>query len=490
MKRKRRSTVDSSRGKSNPRELPTPITRPSTSTRPKELDLTDSGNAELFVRLHGKNLRYCQAWSKWLSWNGTHWETNRSGTPLLLTKSVARRRLEDASRQVDDDERKRTVKWAIASDKAERRRAMLGLASSEPEVQIAPTELDRKPWLLNCKNGTLDLRTGNLRRHDPSDYLTKRTRVAFDPAAECPRWNAFLEEVLPDPEVREFVRRAVGWSMTGDVSSQVLFFCYGLGANGKSVFLGTIMDLLGEDYAIQGAPDLLLSKGTRAHPTELADLAGVRLVSCIELGAHRSIDEALVKQLTGQDKVRARRMREDFWQFEPTHHIWIAANHRPAVRGNDDAIWRRIMVVPFDVTIAPDRRDRGLMEALAEERSGILNWALEGCRDWHAQGLAPPDSVRLATQDYREDMDAIGGFLDACCVEDPAASVSAGDLFRRYERWCVEAGEQPLLQRGFGTRMTERGAKRIKRHGVKHYQGLALRTSVPTADDDFEEGDA
>jgi P4 family phage/plasmid primase-like protien len=248
-------------------------------------------------------------------------------------------------------------------------RAMLALARSEPGIPILPGELDGDPWLLNVLNGTIDLRTGTLRPHDREDRITKLADVRFDSEADCPVWIGFLQEVLPDPDLREFVRRLVGYRLTGSTQEHVLPFLFGVGANGKSTFLNTIQSLLGITYAIKAPADLLLAMRNESHPTELADLFGKRLVCCNEAEDGRRLAESLVKELTGGDKIRARRMREDFWEFSPTHKIWLAANHKPSVRGTDHGIWRRIKLIPFTVTIGPSsinsaRRRSGLKRDL------------------------------------------------------------------------------------------------------------------------------
>jgi putative DNA primase/helicase len=322
--------------------------------------------------------------------------------------------------------------------------------------------MDQDPWLLNCPNGTLDLRTGTLRDHDRRDHITKITDADFQPDATCPRWDAFLEQVLPDPEVRAFLRRAAGYSLTGQTSEQVLFFMVGGGANGKTTFLRALQDTLGGDFAIQAPSDLLLATTNRSHPTEIAGLRGVRVAVCTEVGFDRAFDEVRVKQLTGGDILVARRMREDFTEFEPTHKLWIAANHRPSVRGTDEAIWRRILVVPFDEFIPEPDRDRGLPEALRVERAGILAWMVRGCMEWQENGLQPPALVREAGHTYRTDMDAVARFIDERVGLERGARTAASDMFAAYQQWSEDVGEAPVSQKRFGTSLTERGFKKQK----------------------------
>ncbi len=447
--------------------------------------LTDSGNAERLVEAYGDELRFCHAWAKWFCWDARRWHLDDSGHPMQLSKIVARRIRIEAMAATEPDLGEQLAKWTKASESRGKRQAMVELAKYEPGIAIQLDELDLDPWLLNCMNGTLDLRTGKLRAHDRADNLTKLVPHHYDPAAGCPLWLAFLERILPNPEVRAFVQRAVGWSLTADVSAQVFFFCYGLGANGKSTFLNVLQKMLGTDFAIQAAPELLLARRERSHPTDQADLFRIRLAVCTEIGAGRSLDEVTVKQLTGGDKIRARRMREDFWEFSPTHHIWIAANHKPIVRGTDEAIWRRILLVPFEVTIPEAERDPKLLDSLAAEMPGILAWAVGGCEQWLQQGgLHPPDAVLLATKEYQDEMDVVGGFVGECCKVHQGASTPASVLYAAYQAWAAANSEEPVNQKTFGVRLTERGHQRKKRRGVYHYVNLLLEHPAPEPDGD------
>jgi len=450
-------------------------TAPSESTG-KPRPLTDTGNAERLHSYAGLDVRYCHTWRKWLAWDGTRWRHDDLGRLMGISKVVVRRIVKEADACPDSALAKRLMTWASKSESRGKRGAMVDLLTSEPGIPIMPDSLDREPWLLNCENGTLDLRTGDLRAHDRADLITKLLPVAFDAAATCPQWERFLERILPVEGVRSFVQRMAGWSLTGDVTSQVLLFCYGNGANGKSTFLRVLLALFGKDYGIQAAPELLLDKQQRGHPTELADLFGVRLAVSVEMGPGRKLDEVQVKQLTGGDLVRARRMREDFWEFEPTHHLWIAANHKPVIHGTDEAMWRRLMLIPFTVTIPEEERDRELLTKLRAELPGILAWAIRGCQQWREIGLAAPDEVRAATKAYRADMDVIGDFIDGACIVAANASVPAKALYDAFQAWAESNGEEAFTQQDFGQRMGERGFQRHKRRGRKVYTGLTLRS--------------
>src|SRR5215218_4665651 len=335
---------------------------------PRGYNLTDLGNAERFIARHGADVRYCYAWSRWIVWAGSRWERDETGRAHRLAKETVRGIYQEAAGAEDEDRRKALAKHAARSEAEAKIRAMLELAKSE--VPASPDEFDSAPWLLNAPNGTLDLRTGELREHRREGLLTKMAGADYHPNAEAPLWAATLERVLPSPALRTFFKKLCGYSITGDVSEHILAVLYGTGANGKSTILNALLAAV-HDYGMQAAPDLLVAK-KGSHPTEVADLFGKRLVASIEVEDGRRLAESLVKQLTGGDKVRARRMRQDFWQFDPTHKVFMAVNHKPEVRGTDTAIWRRIRLIPFTETIPPGEQDKKLPEKLRGELSGIL----------------------------------------------------------------------------------------------------------------------
>jgi putative DNA primase/helicase len=436
---------------------------------------TETGNAERLVDRYGRDLRFCHPWGAWLRWDGTRWKRDDTGTVRSWAKDVVRAIYGEAAAADDLEARKALADWAKRSETAAARAAMIKLAESEPGIPILPEDMDRDRFLLNVLNGTVDLRTGRLRPHDRADNITKLAPVAFDPEATAPTFLAFLERVLPDPDVRAFVRRAVGYGFTGETFEQCLFFLYGGGANGKSTLISVLQDLLG-DYGRQAAPELLVSRGGDRHPTELADLFGARLVSSIEVDEGKRLAETLVKQMTGGDKLKARFMRQDFFEWTPSHKLLLAANHRPEIRGTDWAIWRRIHLVPFAVTIPEAERDSKLGEKLRAELSGILNWALAGCLDWRRDGLGVPQAVRAATEAYRAEQDILAVFLSEKCVLDPQAFVASGALYRTYAAWCEENGVRPLSSTAVGRRLAERGLTTGRdTKGARVWRGIRLR---------------
>jgi putative DNA primase/helicase len=440
---------------------------------PAGFNLTDLGNAERFIARHGEDVRYCYPWSRWLVWTGARWERDEAGRVHRLAKETVRSIYREAAAAEDEGRRKALAKHAARSEAEAKIKAMLELSKSE--VPISPAALDAEPWLLNAANGTIDFRTGELRDHRREDLITKMAGTDYDPRAEAPAWDATLKRALPSEELRGFFKKLAGYGFSGDVSEHILAVLYGTGANGKSTILNALLAAAG-DYGMQAAPDLLVAK-KGSHPTEVADLFGMRLVASIEVEDGRRLAESLVKQLTGGDKVRARRMRQDFWQFDPTHKVFMAVNHKPEIRGTDTAIWRRLRLIPFEQTIPPAEQDKKLPQKLEAELPGILRWTLEGCLEWQREGLQAPAEVRKATGQYRSEMDVIGAFLQDECDIGPAHREPFTTLYKRYEEWCEEGGERAETRRKFNARLKERGrfeARRSGPGGANEWHGLRL----------------
>lgn len=440
---------------------------------------TDLGNAHRLAQLFGADLRHTAAHG-WLAYDGRRWERDATGAAARAAHATARELSRYAGHllmglpsgfreagELSDADRaavrraQQYLTWARKSQDGRRLTAMVQIASALEGIACRADVFDRAPMLFNVLNGTIDLETGKLRPHDRADLITKIARVTFDRRAEAPRWKAFLERMLPDQDVREFLKRWIGYCLTGSVAEQALLINHGqTGDNGKTTFQNVTLDLLG-DYATQAAPDLLLSKKGEAHPTEQADLEGRRLAICTEVEQGREFATATLKRLTGGDRIKARFMRQDFFTIDPTHKLMIACNHKPRVRGADHAMWRRFLLCPWTVRIPKGEKDTTLPAKLHAELSGILNWAIAGCLAWRRDGLRVPDAVRLATQKYRDDSDQLGRFLRAC--GDPAtpadACIEATALFHAYARWCEQEGEIAWKQRTFTLALEERATE-------------------------------
>ena len=445
---------------------------------PAELPLTESGNAERLVRDHGTDLKYCFAWRRWLFWDDRRWTRDAQAQILGRSKLVARSLYTEASACEDEEHRKAIAKWARASESAKSRKAMIELATAEEGIPVTPDDLDRDPWLLNAENGTVDLRTGELRPPKRTDLLTKLAPVKYDSKASAPTFKKFLNDCMDGSEdLIAFLQRALGYAVTGEVSEDALLFFYGAGCNGKSTFLNVVSETLGIDYAHEAVPDLLLQK-KRDHLTELADLHGRRLVTTTETGDGARFAEVLVKRLTGRDPITARRMREDPWQFMPTFTLIVSGNHKPAIRGTDDAIWRRIHLVPFNVSFK-GREDRRLPDRLRRELPGILAWLVRGSLMWQAEGLNPPDEVLVAGAEYRRESDVLVDFLAEKCVTGDHCRAKGGALYDAYLEWHKGAvGGEPLNNTAFGLELKQRGFSSKHRSDGSWRLGIGLRLEV------------
>lgn len=435
---------------------------------------TETGNAAILLRFHGARLRYVANWKKWLVWDGSRWAMSFDEAVFELTKDVcaARNAWVAISYMGEDESTLQRAKWAKQTESLRSRQAMVTIARADSKVCILHEALDVDPYLFNVANGTLDLRTGELLPHDPAQLLTKRSNVFYDPAAKCPTWDAFLEKMIPDEHTREYLARAAGYSLTGDVTEEALFFLQGGGANGKSTFVGVLQDILA-DYGVQAAADLLLAKHGESHPTAIAALCGRRFALCQELEKGRSWAEALVKQLTTPAPISARRMHEDPWEYMPSAKVWVCSNPEPRIRGTDEGIWRRIKKIPFRVQIQDHEKDRHLKYKLRAELSGILAWAVRGCLEWQAHGLPESPEIVQAIREYREGEDRIGVFLEERCDLGDGFQENDQKLYGEYKSWSFESGE-PMLSKGdFRKELEDRKleAKRSKvdrlRKGIK-----------------------
>lgn len=441
-----------------------------------DVTLDDKGNARRLVDLHGRDLRYVKPWRDWLIWDGRRWQTDDTFEIERRAKHIADILYDDAA-AAEDKERRELTAHAQRSAMARGIRAMIDLAKSEPGIAVTPAQLDVDPWVLNCQNGTLDLRTGKLHPHRREDLLTKVLPVDYDPDAECPTWEGFLNRIMAGKQdLINFLQRAVGYSLTGDVSEQVMFVLYGGGANGKSTFLETISSLLME-YSVQTPTDtLMVKRSTNGATGDLARLKGARFISAAEADEGRQLSEALVKQLTGGDVITARFLYGDLFDFKMTGKIWLATNHKPVIRGADEAIWRRIRLVPFAVTIPETERDRQLPEKLRAELAGILRWAVTGCLAWQRSGLGVPEEIQSATGRYKAEMDLLAAFLDDCCMVGDQYTVTAKELHLAFCTWAEESKEPVISKRMMADRLAEKGFQPFRQTGGgRCWRGLSLK---------------
>lgn len=438
-----------------------------------EIDL-----ARRFVDEHVDTLCYALQFG-WLYWNGSHWARDEMGIPERLCQNMIKNLYRDLP-NVEAEQRTAVAKNILAFERHHTVRTTLALAESNEQVRIASDELDRNLWLFNHETGTVDLNIFEFREHRRSDMITKIAAVEYDPDAQCPQWERFLTEIFAgDAELIAFVQRALGYSLTGDTSEQCLFLPYGSGANGKSTMLRVVQEILG-DYAVQIDAETLMTQPPGKIRSDLARLRGVRFVTSVETQDGRRLAESLVKQLTGGDKMVARFLYKNEFEFFPQCKIWIAANHKPRITGQDHAIWRRIHLIPFNVKIPPEKQDKRLADKLIAEGSGILNWLITGCLAWQSRGLQPPETVKTATEKYRVESDILGHFFDEHCIIESNARVAASDLYAAYKAWAESSGEYVISSTRLGLAIQDRGFTKLRVGPKKrtHYLGIRLRNNA------------
>ena len=444
--------------------------------------LTELGNAHRLIHYHADDMRHCHPWDTWLVWDGRRWSEDDRGRAMEIAGKNTNTILFDLDHTIDDEDRTEIVNWWRSSQNKRRIESSLFLAGCQQNIPILPGELDSNQWMFNCLNGTIDLKTGELRPHSRADLITKLCPVEYDPTATCPLWESVLRTVFARPDEADrddlvsYWQRVCGTALVGVIRDHVLPVAWGSGSNGKSTIMNALLDTFGTDYAMKAPPALLMSKKNDSHPTELASLFGKRLVIAIETEQGRRLNETTVKELTGGDPITARRMREDFWTFQPTHTLLMATNHLPKIKGTDHGIWRRVKLVPFTVTIKDGEADPALPEKLRSELPGILAWCVRGCLQWQAIGLQAPPEVLKATQDYRDGEDLLRVFLDERCLIHPEVRSQAGELYKSYQSWCEDSGERPMTLTEFGKAITERGIQKSKRNGRQWYMGIGLKS--------------
>lgn len=447
--------------------------------RPTVSGATDADNARRLVARHGSEIRYSATLGKWLAWDGRRWLADDLFHVVALAEETIRSlAIEAADPEVDHDRARALSRHMAASLSAGRLKAMVDLARSQPGIAIGADDMDASPWLLNCFNGTVDLRTGVLRPHDPLDLITKLAPVEFDPLAECPLWLEMLGRVMGGNErLTEFLRRAAGYSLTGSMKERVMFVLVGIGRNGKTTFVETIKAVLGDYAMTAGAETLMLRPDqTGGASGDVARLKGARYVASSETAEGRQLDEARVKGITGGDSLTARFLYQESFTFKPTFKIWLATNHRPTVRDNQ-AIWDRIRQITFGVRIPDDQLDGDLGDKLVAEAPGILAWAVRGCLEWQERGLEAPPEVMDATAEYRADMDIFQDFLDEYCEMGAGLEVQPRALYMAYRAWAESTGHKPMSQTMMGRKMTERGFKKVEEghEKTRWYVGVGLR---------------
>jgi putative DNA primase/helicase len=427
---------------------------------------TEDGLASVFTRRFGKDWRYIAAWGRWLTWTGRRWNEDIVLHVQHLVRGICR----SAAARADSPRLKAKLASASTISAVER------IARSDPKHAATVDEWDADIWLLNTVDGVVNLKTGAMRAHDSKDRMTKITTAS--PRGQCPLWLSFLEQVTGgDKDLQDYLQRAAGYFLTGSTQEHALFFLYGTGSNGKSVFVNTLVTIWG-DYAANAPMETFMDNRNDRHPTDLAGLRGARVVTATETEQGRRWNESRIKEITGGDRITARFMHKDNFTYPPTYKVLMSGNHKPAIRNVDEAMRRRMHLIPFEVTIPREKRDRQLQDKLLKERDGILAWALEGCMQWQRMGLCPPESVQVATSEYFEAEDAMGRWIEERCVLTANAKSLTAELFTDWKQWAEGAGEFAGSQRRFSDLLTARGTEKWRNGmGLRGFKGIGLKVS-------------
>ena len=435
---------------------------------------SDEALALRFAERHAGDLRYVAKWGQWFRYDGKRWLADDTLHAFDLARHLCREAAADCNKPKDAS--------MIASAKTVA--AVERLAKADRAIAATVDQWDADPWLLNTPDGVIDLRTGGSRPHSPRDYMTKVTTVG--PHGDCPRFLAFLDRIAGgDVALVAYLRRVLGYCLTGLTREHALFFAHGTGANGKSVLLSTVSGILGEYHRTAPIEAFVASNSDR-HPTDLAGLRGARLVTATETEEGRRWAEPRIKQLTGGDTVAARFMRQDFFEYLPAFKLIIAGNHKPSLRSVDEAIRRRFHMIPFAVTIPPEERDGELTEKLKAEWPGILAWIIEGCLEWQAKGLRPPQAVEEATVAYLESEDAIAAWIDDKCERSTEEWEQSTVLFASWSAWAERTGENAGSMKRFVQSLEVRGFRTRRKNSARGIDGLRL-LQAPEPEPDWRE---
>lgn len=436
----------------------------------------DTGNAGRFKDNFGEYVRYSYIRKNWYYYNGKIWIIDQLGKIKTLTDKTIERMKDEAifvPEDADEEEMKKAFSKHIKATRSSRGKTNM-LKESEHLLPIQPSAFDKDKHLFNVQNGYLDLNTGTLQDHDKEKFFTKISNIEFTDKADCPMWIDFLNTIFDnDQALINYIQRAVGYSLSGSTEEQMMFILYGNGRNGKSVFLDIITELFGS-YSTNIQPQTIMVKqqSSNANP-DIAKLAGARLVTTTEPNEGVRLDEGLVKQLTGGDKVTARFLYEDEFEFIPQFKLWMATNHKPIIRGTDDGIWRRMAIVPFTVQIPEHKVDKRLTLKLKRELNAILNWAVEGYLLWKSSGLQEPQCIKDQRKEYRGEMDTLEAFIDECCIRETDSTVTAKALYQIYRDWASENNQYLMSNTKFGREMGKKFEKH-KTAAAINYKGLTL----------------
>jgi len=456
-----------------------------------QIDKTEIGMAVECVLHFAPYLRYIAEEDRFVKWDGKRWKRLSKAESENLVAMYLKHEYEFTQSLMNfatDEEIKREIeertKFLNKFQNYEKVRRLLNLIKGDKRIHMRIYQFDRDDYLINLQNGILDLRTLTLKPHFPhfdnsEFYITRIANVKYDSNSECPNWIAFLKKILVDDELIEFIQRISGYLLTGSTKENVIFILYGVGANGKSTFIKTLQEILG-DYAMTTPGETFLIDGySKSIRNDLARLQGARLVVVSEIEEDKKLAESLVKQFSGGDSIVARFLYKEYFEYRPTGKIFLVTNKKPIIRGTEYAIWRRILLIPFEVIIPPEEQIKDYYERfLKPELSGIFKWMVEGYKKYVKQGLNPPESVRIATQEYKVEMDVIGRFIEDECYVNPNSFILFRDLYTKYERWCEETGSEKLSRKKFTQILRDKGFQPDRVHGGRIIKGLNLKENI------------
>jgi putative DNA primase/helicase len=451
---------------------------PNNNVELSEQHLTELGSAKELINSYGLDIRFIPQFGKWLLWDGYRWCFDETGHISRLAKANALSQYEKVAQLDDFNQRREMSRYATKSESRQAIESTIHLAKTEEGMPLKVEQLDTNQYFLGVANGVINLKSGEMLDDTKNDYLTKQAPVVFSRDAKCPRWLEFLNQAMSgDQEMIGYLQRIVGYSLTGDTKEQVLFFLYGHGANGKSKFIGAIQDMLG-DYAMQTPVSTLMTRGKGSINNDVARMRGARFVATTETEEGSKFNESEIKLLTGGDTITCRFLRQEYFEYRPEFKIWISGNHKP-VPGDGHGIWRRLILIPFEVIVDDADQDKELHLKLRKELSGILNWAIEGCLQWQEVGLQTPQKILDAVAEYKSEMDRVHSWMEECCESKPRAGseTKASDLYHSYKYWAHENGEWAMSQRIFGNKLGEKGYKKVRKGQGQFYLGISLTLS-------------
>lgn len=423
-------------------------------------NLTDAGNAECFAALYGQDFRYCRHRGKagaWYHWNGTIWEEDESNTMERYMVYAMREREASAINLNNKQQKKLLIHHAHMSENTGRIQAAIKACHAFPLFNMPISDFDSNIDLITFQNGTYNLRTGEFREARREDYITRQVAVDYDPEAKAPRWEKFISEIMGgDDAMTDFLQRVVGYCITGEMSEQVFFILYGLGANGKSTFLSVLQKIL-QSYTANVSFDSFDADNRHNVGNDLAQLPGARLVTCIESEHNKYLAEARIKSITGGDPITCRFLFGEFFTYTPQFKTVLAVNHLPIIRGSDNGIWRRVLLVPFNQSFDATKADKNLQEKLLEEAAGVLNWCLDGTKKWQERGLTTPETISDAIRLYKYESDQISRWIEDRVSSVPGSRTTLNDFYNSYKQWAIENGERQFSKNFFQKQLRERG---------------------------------